>query len=472
MSNSEKKLLLWGFCEDVGARIVDELMSRYRVVKWYSTGQASESLIELRNGNYPHPKQQTEPSSMCASHLYEGAFPMFQVLATRRGIETVNIHQLADEFHLGIRYFVEVLTEAKPDVCVFSNIPHEGPDYLLYVACCTLRLPTLLCYQTIIPGAFMTAASIDDFGAIENMPYATKIANYSVTPGFKEDLFYMRSVSSGYHAGASGFKQQVRRLKGTAGAIQKAIISGITRTSRDSILISAIYYCARTLRFLRNRQYDVNFNRYVVVWDSMNHLELAPHGFVYFPLHLQPELTTAALGGKFHDQMLALETLRRLLPSDIVLVVKENPKQRHYQRDPSFFTRLANLSNTVLVGRTTSSESLIRHALITATITGTAGWEAMKGGKPVLTFGRAWYRSLPRCLEYSSGLNWQSICAFVDAVGNKDGFDIAVCDFLKRLPSGIVDPAYRVTDPKFDIDRNSVAVADAIEKALMHRKLL
>ena len=39
--------------------------------------------------------------------------------------------------------------------------------------------------------------------------------------------------------------------------------------------------------------------------------------FVYFPLPMQPEMTTSAIGGEFRDQLLALERLSNILPEGI-----------------------------------------------------------------------------------------------------------------------------------------------------------
>ena len=49
--------------------------------------------------------------------------------------------------------------------------------------------------------------------------------------------------------------------------------------------------------------------------------------FVYFALHFEPERTTNPDGGFFHDQFLAIIHLRKILPEDVNIFVKEHPSQ-------------------------------------------------------------------------------------------------------------------------------------------------
>ena len=115
--------------------------------------------------------------------------------------------------------------------------------------------------------------------------------------------------------------------------------------------------------------------------------------FVYLPLHLQPEATTCPMGGVYVDQLLVVEMVSRALPAGWRLVVKENPKQQLSKRQPTFYQRLAQLPNVQLVSRRHSSMDLIEAAQAVAAITGSAGWEGLCAGKPVLVFGNAFYRA-------------------------------------------------------------------------------
>lgn len=119
--------------------------------------------------------------------------------------------------------------------------------------------------------------------------------------------------------------------------------------------------------------------------------------FIYVPLHLQPECTTNPQGGIFDDQILMLEVLSKSLPSDWIIYVKENPLQWMYDRGfygryEGYYQAMTALHNVRLLPLGVSTFDLIVKSQAVATITGTAGWEAIVRGKPTLVFGYTWYQ--------------------------------------------------------------------------------
>lgn len=134
--------------------------------------------------------------------------------------------------------------------------------------------------------------------------------------------------------------------------------------------------------------------------------------YVYFPLHLQPEMTTDVLGGKYVDQLLAIEKLRNMLPDDWYIYVKENPKQKSYMRGRYFFERLSLIANVVFVDRTIDTYKLMESAQFVSTITGTAAWEAITGGKNALIFGRAWFDHFPGIFRFEEIESIQEILQY------------------------------------------------------------
>jgi hypothetical protein len=187
--------------------------------------------------------------------------------------------------------------------------------------------------------------------------------------------------------------------------------------------------------------------------------------YVYFPLHLQPEMTTSALGGPFVDQALAIELLSSILPNDIKIYVKENPKQMGFMRGPTFFHRVQRLKNVQLVPENINSHELIRNSIFVATITGTAGWEALSAGKVALVFGNAWYRSLPGAIKYYEGLTYAEI---VDLQINHDALEEAVGQLHSRMHNGVIERHYKGLVPDFDDAKNTKEISESIVKLIFN----
>jgi hypothetical protein len=131
--------------------------------------------------------------------------------------------------------------------------------------------------------------------------------------------------------------------------------------------------------------------------------------YVYFPLQFEPEMTTAALGGIYADQALAIEHLADMLPPGVRILVKENPKQAGHARGPMFFHRLRRIEAVQFLPSFANTHELTAQARFIATVTGTVGWEAIRQGIPALVFGKAWYRSLPGAVPFRSDLEYHQI---------------------------------------------------------------
>lgn len=140
--------------------------------------------------------------------------------------------------------------------------------------------------------------------------------------------------------------------------------------------------------------------------------------YVFF-LHYQPEATTLPDGLAFSQQWLAISRLRMALPAEVQLVVKEHPGMflrgmlRPNVRDRYFYDAIAGLPNTVLADINQDSFDLIDHAEAVATITGTAGFQAVARGKPVIVFGAAPYSDFPQVRRVASAEDLVAVVAAV-----------------------------------------------------------
>jgi hypothetical protein len=182
--------------------------------------------------------------------------------------------------------------------------------------------------------------------------------------------------------------------------------------------------------------------------------------FVYFPLQLQPEMTTSALGGDYVDQALALEQLTNILPKGWKILVKENPKQTHFMRDEGFICRLCRLEQVTMIHPRYSTSALLKNCRLVATITGTAGWESLLGGKAVLVFGKPWYRSLEGAFEFTSSVDLDELSAFQP---RREEIEKGFLRILRKTGSGRVYGGKQHRD-QLRSEKNAAMVADSLQK--------
>jgi len=129
--------------------------------------------------------------------------------------------------------------------------------------------------------------------------------------------------------------------------------------------------------------------------------------FAFFPLQSIPEMATMLYSPFYTDQLWLIKQVSRSLPIHYKLYVKEAPAMFGY-RPRQYYKELKKIPNVKLVKPTTTSFDLIKNSKIVTTNTGTAGFEALFFKKPVVTFGHAFYNTLPfvkRCREIEN-LPW------------------------------------------------------------------
>ena len=94
------------------------------------------------------------------------------------------------------------------------------------------------------------------------------------------------------------------------------------------------------------------------------------------------------------------------------------------------------------VSAASPSDRLIAGARVVATITGTAGYEALLAGKPSIYFGDAWYEGLPGTTQFSPELNLEAVaCQQID----RGELDAACNAVLSPLADGLAYPGYAST---------------------------
>lgn len=187
--------------------------------------------------------------------------------------------------------------------------------------------------------------------------------------------------------------------------------------------------------------------------------------YVYFPLHLQPELTTTGFGGDYSDQLDAIERLSEMIPADWKIYVKENPKQNYDHRGAEFFRRILAIGNVEYIGKEVDTYLLLEHCQFLATITGTAGWEAITGGKPCLIFGLAWYASIQGAVRYHASLTVDDILATPIQQPEQER---AFASLFRKMRQGVIDRGYIRISPNYSRENNASELVQFVEEVVLN----
>ena len=141
--------------------------------------------------------------------------------------------------------------------------------------------------------------------------------------------------------------------------------------------------------------------------------------YVYFPLHFEPERTSNPDAGDYQDQFKVLSIIRKIVPKEYKIYVKEHPSQVFFKekgsrgRSSLFYSLVKNIDSVKLIDRDFSSQKLIKNSQCIFTLTGTVAIESAILGKPAITFGQStWYSGCPNTIVYSKDLDFGHITSY------------------------------------------------------------
>ncbi len=367
-------------------------------------------------------------------------------------------------YHILTDVIANKLIEKKITHCLFFNVPHLSYDTVLYQTCKSLNIKTIIIAESFFPNHFW---SMEDPKKMGYFPNTKNCYFYRIRKGDWPELNYM-----------SGVKQEWEKSSTlSVSVVVKIFLYFLLK--KPNAFLQPSYICENLKRvkniyslFPKWRDPFAEFFHEDSFWYfekiskyEDNEINLSDE-YVYFPLQLQPEMTTSALGGKFRDQALAIEKLAGILPDGVRILVKENPKQGSFARSPIFFYRLNRISSVTFLPSWADTRALTLNANFVATITGTVGWEAICQGKPALVFGNAWYRKLPGVTEWSDQLTYQEIVAtYVD----HDALQRQVGTLMAVTHSGVVGPQSEKIVPDFDRASNYDLVSRTLLDVIMGR---
>jgi len=413
----------------------------------------SYNYLDVHSGNAVPPTGAASLPENIKDPLFLAASDMFRRHYHRTTIEPYRtlrswVH-LDNVFFLSAQFFYDILVRNRVTTVIFSNVPHEGAFIILYHLARMLGLETIITLQTNFAEQMWITRSIEDIGVFESVQGEGLPL---LTPEAPEVPFYM---------------QQSGKWQRFAITLQKVVRESLKRMLNMLILrplwnpSGSQRNIVRLIHALDGVRVGIPSSKDVVDVD----LEVP---FIYFPLHLQPEMTTDTLGMKFGDQLRCLEALSAAAPDGMLIYAKENPMQSTYMREESFFRRLRNLPNVRYVSTQVPSFDLIRKCHALATITGTAGWEAALMLKGVVCFGRAWYLPLPGVYAWEGPETLEKALAFE---GDRQSLEQAFDALSRKTYRGVVDFDYTAIVENFDADKAARDVARSLATVMSEQPL-
>ena len=487
--------VVWGFGSKSAAHAVNILNEKKIIDIKAWVGNAPESTHDITSfltGQFKADSYYGS-SQTIYDEIFQNTIHQYMDLMSRHSFYAEkSFYDHLNIFNLQFDWFFNLLTKNNVNIILFSNIPHEGPDFLLYHIARKLNIKTIMFYQTIFPNKFFYLFNIDDFGQFSEIESLYNTTNLKIEKKHKKNLFYMDGIKKQNHGiyslqksslgslsssifNKNIFQSGIRFLYRYRKHIAPETNTPVSLNNRSGlenrgkklktpiILLEDIF--SRYLSFLKRtlQRYSNHKNSKKYLSSILTKKINLKEQFIYFPLHLQPELTTSAIGGIYVDQLLAIERLSKQIPDNWYIYVKENPKQTELMRGKWFFERLHLIKNVIVVPPDFNTYLLMEKCIFVATITGTAGWEAISGGKNALVFGNSWYKSLPGVFHYSNDIKIEDVLKYkID----HDALEASLNLLLSKACDGIIDEYYSKLVEKFNPENNAKMIANSIQKLL------
>jgi len=499
-----KNVIIWGFSSKSTSAAINYLKEQniINIKMWVGDApECTHDIVPFFVGDFKKSNHKGSGLSIY-NEVFTSSIHQFMDMMSRHSFYVEkSFHDHLNIYNILFDLFSDVLITNDVDVVLFSSLPHEGPDLILYKIAKKLNIKTIMFYQTIFPDKFFYLFDVDNFGTFADIKSRNEKPALKIEKQYEKDLFYMAdnkqykydffSLSRHSFRGLlysslhglfkkdnymmlKGFLQKHLEYKasGNNSSVATTKITDNNINSNNKHFQSLhIYYSLPKDLFIRfisfSKRFCQRYSNYRVSRRDLrnilsNEIDLNKK-YVYFPLHLQPELTTSTLGDIYVDQLLAIERLSKVIPDDWYIYVKENPIQTELMRGKWFFARLSLINHVKVVSPDFNTYLLMKNCAFVSTVTGTAGWEAISGGKNVLIFGNAWYKSLPGVFLYNENFNINDILDF-KVKHNELERDLNI--LLQKTADGVIDQDYTILIENYSDEENEVKIANSIEKLI------
>jgi len=204
-------------------------------------------------------------------------------------------------------------------------------------------------------------------------------------------------------------------------------------------------------------------------WNSKYYKCFYPYqneSYIFFPLHVEPEASTLVANPYHTNQISIIEALSKSTPLSFRLLVKEHPTMAGI-RPTQFYKAIEKMPNVVLIDPSVSSTEMIKSASLTATISGTVGWESLLMKKPLLLMGEVPYMAVGEGFVYCPDLSYLHQ-AIPEALKTPPASDDALTDYIAAIiKEGIIIPDELLWHLKSDFLEKHKDVTEIVAERLI-----
>ena len=182
-----------------------------------------------------------------------------------------------------------------------------------------------------------------------------------------------------------------------------------------------------------------------------------PPRFVLFPLQVHPERSVDVFAPFTSNQLELIKNVRRALPSDLALVVKEHPNFLG-SRGRAFFREVAHLPSTFLVDPFTNSFDLVKQSVAVVSISSTMLLEAALLGVPAIAFAEPWFTGLSKARYCRNPQELPDLIEECAAAAHDEAADEEILRFvLDNSVDGMLGNPKFIPSVDFDENANQLA---------------
>jgi hypothetical protein len=258
-------------------------------------------------------------------------------------------------------HIVKLLTERNFDLLIFFYTPHNLFTIILSRVAAYLQITTLVMRPTILP-------YVSWLSKIQINSHSTSESNY----------FYDWNINLDQN-----------RMMELVDASIKLLTSSLP--SKRELSVRKFKY--KPAISIQNILKSIYLRQIIKYFKSQDDIDLSSSPYVVFYLHYQPESTTSPdAGNHFYDMLSAITLLRKQLPLDYKLIIKEHPATfkpsvfNHLWRCRRFYQYISQLPNTLLLSPNVSNSEIFSSVQAISSISGSVCSEALSKGIKVISF--------------------------------------------------------------------------------------